>query len=299
MPLSQHIQELQNALDKGMVKAMELYVQDEAGYVRNPWLTKGDKIVNQIEQYESLYGANFVHQGSLMELRNRGKQGLYLTLHAPDDPENTESYSLVQNAPYLLNINRLTPNPEPEFMDAQTYYIEHCLQQDPKEGHLFDTLIQVKVLHPIVEDQEYNGLQGGLFYNGGDLVFHSIRENGVSLKRAPDHIGVLCATGQDLGLTAGQVTGKIFTKPELADIEVTVTGAPGQDPYDFYDEDPKFTLRFDINTQEMSAETLDNLLEYLVHELPEDKERLFDVYRSLNQTHVDVSDLDQLNQQTR
>lgn len=77
MTLDKHLNELQKALDKGVVKAMELYVQDEAGYVRNPWLTKGDKIVGQIEDYESLYGVNFVYRGSLMELRNRGKQGLY------------------------------------------------------------------------------------------------------------------------------------------------------------------------------------------------------------------------------
>ena len=76
MTLDKHLNELQNALDKGVVKTLELYVQDEAGYVRNPWVTKGDKIVGQIEQYESLYGVNFVYQGSLMELRNRGKQGL-------------------------------------------------------------------------------------------------------------------------------------------------------------------------------------------------------------------------------
>ena len=299
MTLDKHLNELQSALDKGVIKAMELYVQDEAGYVRNPWVTKGDKIVGQIEQYESLYGVNFVYQGSLMELRNRGKQGLYLTLHAPDDPENAESYSLVQNAPYSLNVNQLTPNPEPEFMDTQTYYIEHCLQQDPKEGQLFTALARVRDLHPVVEDHESNGLQGGLSYNGVDPVFHSIRENGVSLKMAPGHIGVLCATGRDLGLTAGQVTGKLFPKPELADLEVTVTGAPGQDPYGFYDEVQKFELRFDINTQDLPLETVGHLIQYLTHELPEDREALFGRYQSLNRTQVDVSDLDQLNQQTR
>lgn len=44
MALDKHLNELQNALDKGVVKAMELYVRDEAGYVRNPWLTKGTKL---------------------------------------------------------------------------------------------------------------------------------------------------------------------------------------------------------------------------------------------------------------
>ena len=151
----------------------------------------------------------------------------------------------------------------------------------------------------MVEDHESNGLQGGLSYNGVDPVFHSIRENGVSLKMAPGQIGVLCATGRDLGLTAGQVTGKLFPKPELADLEVTVTGAPGQDPYGFYDEVQKFELRFDINTQDLPLDTVGHLVQYLVHELPEDREALFGRYQSLNQTHVDVSDLDQLNQQTR
>ena len=116
---------------------------------------------------------------------------------------------------------------------------------------------------------------------------------------ASGHIGVLCATGRDLGLTAGQVTGKLFPKPELADLEVTVTGAPGQDPYGFYDEVQKVELRFDINTQDLPLETVGYLVQYLVHELPEDREVLFGRYQSLNQTHVDVSDLDQLNQQTR
>ena len=95
------------------------------------------------------------------------------------------------------------------------------------------------------------------------------------------------------------MTGKLFPKPELADLGVTVTGAPGQDPYGFYDEVQKFELRFNINTQDLPLDTVGHLVQYLVHELPEDREALFGRYQSLNRTQVDVNDLDQLYQQTR
>ena len=78
-----------------------------------------------------------------------------------------------------------------------------------------------------------------------------------------------------------------------------MTGVPGQDPYGFYDEVQKFELRFDINTQDLPLATVGHLVQYLTHELPEDREALFQNYQSLNRTQVDVSDLDQLNQQTR
>ena len=251
---------------------------------------------------------DFNYRGQHFILRNVGKQGLKLTLHAPYNSENEDTFSLIQNAPYLLNYKDLTPNPIPEFMDERVDWVEHKFRHGIPQGELFQTLFKVTTLHPVVTDVtlERDGesveMEGGMVYDEDGRVIYSDRRNGVSIKFGPNYIGVLCLTDQTPDLQPGQVTGNLFQKAGLTDVEVTVTGAPKEDPYRLH-ETPQFALRFDIVPSELSSTlssgTLDNLLDYLIDGLPEDKDQLFQTYESLNRTQVDVSDLDQLNQQTR